>query len=763
MTGSPRAFARALPIRSLVFTLLAGAGIAYAQAPTPPIGGQRVGAEATPTIRTAITAAPLETATPADPADPTDPAAGTITAPDPAASTPIDPDATPDPIATIAPALPASEISTTTAAPEAKEIVSLEPGADRGLVLPAFSGQAGTVLGDESLFASLTALQKAWFVREYHRARGDAPAAEKATETLLDLKLDTGVENATAIAAALCAEARTLLGESKKAEAVASATAATSMAPDYASAWTTLARAEISNGAIGGALGALRQAAGASSRNLRSNLRIIGNAGFAVIGGAFLAWVVFLLVGFARHFRFLAHDFRHALADNMPGWIAGVILLPFLAFPIVFGGGIIAVLAWWSLVLWIKLSPRERVVCGAFLAFGAASPFLIERASTTLSFEAGDAGRLFAAAREDEIAPRELAELSAFADETKDPAALLTLAIGHQRAGRYSRAREAYAAARDAGATYPALIGLGNVHYALGEIPQAVESFEKAVATDPSRIAGHFNLSQLHAERTQLDQATSALGAAKRIDAEAAEHAIRRMLPPSRKLVSTGDPAAPQQFASASYVNRFLMVEPVADATILARARDGAREVAHRSWSRISPAVPLAGVTWVFAATLALCLVLTAASRGSLPSRPCPRCGRGLCLRCDGPPLDDDLCTQCWHAFIHKEGVDPRQRAAKEDEIARHHMRGRRYRKLLSLLVPGSGQLLAGETLPGIVLMVIASIALVRLLFWRGIFRPTVPVPGSITPIVVAALAGAVLLATWIIALRMKAPEERRA
>lgn len=634
-----------------------------------------------------------------------------------------------------------------------------EPGADKSLMLPVFAGDPTTAIGNRAIFESLTPLRKAWFIREFYRLRGDAPRAQTATETLLEVKLDSGLDNVTGIAAALAAEARALQAEEKDAEAIAAAVAATTIAPDYATAWTTLARVQLGARKIGPAFASVQGAVRASARNLRSKVRILGNAGIAALAGVFLCYGIFLLVAFVRHARFLAHDFRHALADNMPAWLAAIILLPFLMFPLVFGVGPFVLLAWWSVVLWIKFATRERIVVAVFLVLGASMPLLLEKVALPFAFEGGDAARLHAAIHEDELTARDFQELEAFAGETNDADVLLTLANAHRRTGRYQKARELYEKAREAGAGGAAWIGLGDVHYALGELPAAIAAFEKALATgDASRLAAQFNLSQIHAERTDLAKATAALDAAKQIDAETCERFIRQMLPPARKNVVTADGMT---LVAAAYGNRFLMTRTIGDAALLARAARGAPAIAARTWAGISPAVPLRTVPWIFGGTLLACGLLTLAFRDAVPSRPCPRCGRSLCVRCDGPPLEDDICTQCFHAFVQSEGVDPKARAAKEMEILRNHDRRHRRRKLMSLFLPGAGQVFAGETIRGVIFLLVACLAGVRAAFWSGWFRPAYPLPGLLTPIATSASALLVLFLAWYFAQRAARAAEK--
>src|SRR4051812_44944823 len=77
--------------------------------------------------------------------------------------------ATPVPSATavaepsnVPPAYPAGHI------PAPGEELRMQPG--------AFAGDPGTALGDAAIYAALSPMQKAWFLRAFHRGRGDEEA-----------------------------------------------------------------------------------------------------------------------------------------------------------------------------------------------------------------------------------------------------------------------------------------------------------------------------------------------------------------------------------------------------------------------------------------------------------------------------------------------------------------------------------------------------------------------------------------------------------
>ncbi len=627
---------------------------------------------------------------------------------------------------------------------------SPEPGRLRGLKLPAFIGPADTPLGNEALFRARTPLERAWFVREYHRARGDAVSAETSLSTLIEVLHDAGLENAPTIAAALALESRELVRADKAAQAIPIAKAATELFPDGAEAHLALAAAQFAAGRYDDVATSMADAAAATWRNLRSRTRLIANAWVTLFSGIFLAHAAALALLLLRHRRSIVHDFRHALTDRIPVWAAALVLLPFLGFPLLFGLGPIPLLGWLTLCLWPASARRERLLGALFLVAWIVSPLVVRQIGFGLAFETSEANTLFAAAHEGAVSDDELSELAAIPDLDRDPDRLLILGNAHLRSGRYDLAEQHYERALKAGDSRP-WVGIGILRYASGSIADAIGAWEKALSYDPSRVAAMFNLSRAYAERTEIERSTSNIAAARKIDAKACDRLLgRKLLAPHQRKVGEGE-----SLFAADYLNRLFMLDSVSDARLLERASAGgaAEAVARQTWRHLSPAVPLSNVPVLFGSFLVAALAIGIGSRGAVPARSCPRCGRGLCVRCDGAPLDEDLCVQCFHAFVKGDGVDPKQRALKEAEVQRHAARMRRWRWALSLLLPGGGRIYAGETLRGAILLVPGALVAARIAFGRGLLRSDDPSAGSAASLAVA-VAAVVLGLLWLLGLR---------
>jgi hypothetical protein len=129
----------------------------------------------------------------------------------------------------------------------------------------------------------------------------------------------------------------------------------------------------------------------------------------------------------------------------------------------------------------------------------------------------------------------------------------------------------------------------------------------------------------------------------------------------------------------------------------------------------------------------------------------CLRCGRVFCPRCQ-PGRRGELCSQCHHIFVKKEGVDARVRVQKMGEIKSWHRLLRIRPIVCAVFAPGGGHLSSGRFWPGLLLLLPASFLEARLLFGGGEF----PSPWSLGGAAAAWTAGGgiVLLAgLWLLSL----------
>jgi hypothetical protein len=80
----------------------------------------------------------------------------------------------------------------------------------------------------------------------------------------------------------------------------------------------------------------------------------------------------------------------------------------------------------------------------------------------------------------------------------------------------------------------------------------------------------------------------------------------------------------------------------------------------------------------------------------------CIKCGRTFCHRCKSSRESATYCTQCIHIYLKRDGVSLETKRQKLDEVQEYQAGATLRNRLFSTLLPGSGQLLEGRTMIGL-------------------------------------------------------------
>jgi hypothetical protein len=147
--------------------------------------------------------------------------------------------------------------------------------------------------------------------------------------------------------------------------------------------------------------------------------------------------------------------------------------------------------------------------------------------------------------------------------------------------------------------------------------------------------------------------------------------------------------------------------------------------------SRVEPALPwrelLIGSlhpylpSLVAFAALVLCMIVLSA-RGRLRlAASCPRCGSVSCPSCNARSSGFDYCPTCLLEQVRPGFLDPLDILAMQERRDARLRRGRTLAPVLALLVPGSGQVLAGRPVRGAIMLLLLAFAVL------SVVMPVVP------------------------------------
>jgi len=216
----------------------------------------------------------------------------------------------------------------------------------------------------------------------------------------------------------------------------------------------------------------------------------------------------------------LFRDLADLLGRRLPRAVALPLGALLLLWPLAMPSGPAWVLLYWSVLLWGYASRSERaILAGVWFLVGAA-PFLVseQRREVTAALSPP-------AVAIENLAERRLygglfADLGVLRSLLPENAAVKQLVADlHRSLNQWDLARSHYRQVleKEPNNTY-ALLDLGVYFYDKGDYGNAIQSFQKAAASDTRNAAAPFDLSQAYAATYAFDEQKSALTQAQEID-----------------------------------------------------------------------------------------------------------------------------------------------------------------------------------------------------------------------------------------------------
>jgi Flp pilus assembly protein TadD len=544
-------------------------------------------------------------------------------------------------------------------------------------------------------------LDTLWQAYRAARQGGDATAARVALSGIRQLRVERNILDLEPLALAIVAEGRERLRDGDVDGAFAAFRDARAIAPHLPDARFGLAAAEGRRLPLG-VLAALREAFSGLTAPLPTAL-----GGFAATNNLLSVALVAALLGalgfgaalLVRYGPLLQHDLEEALGPRLaPGLLLTLVLLPTALLQ---GWGWLPL--WWMALVAVYAARAERAVAMAFVALAVLlPPIALERQP---ALRAAQNPQLRAALRAVEAGPDSAAlatleQARLAAPQDRDLCYLSGLLL--RKAGRAGEAEALY---RELLARAPqdgvALNNLGNLEFARGDYQNAVVRYSQGLDAGGSpRVQATlaYNLSLARLQRFEYQPAEEARSRADALAPELTQRYDRiwrfqrdELLVPT--VVDLG--LLPEELW-AKYQSRS---SGPGRENVLGGAPVSAFDVF--GYLRALPsrflALPLG--------FLALALLVGRLRGPRAFTERCLRCGTTFCNRCQLGGLSGSLCTQCHHIFVIRDGISAPARVQKLGQVHVEEERRQRLFRRLSLIVPGTGHLVARATLSGIALL----------------------------------------------------------
>jgi len=561
----------------------------------------------------------------------------------------------------------------------------LKAGARRSFDVEAFDGR----------FESL------WFQRKAYQSAGREDDAARQSDLIRDFVAEEGVRRLEVPAGALLMEARAWLHEGSYDKALGALALAEALDPGRPQ--IALARAQVFRASGAGAFAAaaeylrfLQGTLTAACRDLNFLHGLALVALVAVLGGV----LVFALFMALRYHLTLRHDIEEWLTRGgreswakAAGW--AVLFLPFVLWA---GAGWFAL--YWIVIFFRYMRRAERALALVLLAAGAAAVPAYRFSVGLYGLAADPTVRTTIAAANGGYDPDRIVKMRELVDAHPDDPMYRFLLAGLYKNGRYFEdAFHEYRRVLEAApSTYQARINLGNIYFVLGQYGEAITNYRKALDIRSDSVLAYYDMYLAQSDSFKLKEATESLAKARDLDPALTNH-----------LLATGS----REGGGAKVIDAVIDFDSIWRATVEGRKlREWLNSrPEHRSFAQAFAG--LANPTSVLAlAGLFACGASLLVFRGRTPAARCARCGRAYCSHCKSGRDGQEYCSQCVHLFVLGDGLAPETKSMKLYEVERHEARGRRIRRLASLVLPGASHLLAGRAWLG------CGLAMLWLLAW---------------------------------------------
>jgi tetratricopeptide (TPR) repeat protein len=479
-------------------------------------------------------------------------------------------------------------------------------------------------------------------------------------DDLYEEQLNRGIINSEPYSYLLIKEAR---ANAEKADSILKK--ALRYSPDLPAVYFELSRSDFSFAPEGifKAVDYTLQGVTAYKRNFWWLFTIVGSLFTSAILAIVGSIIVIVLVRLPVDLPLLSHDIKE---EKNRALLLLLILVSALACPIFLMGGIL-------IIIGLYMKKWDRVSVYLYLGFLLISPWLLNTASTF--FNTAVSGEIKAVVQVNESMGNRYA-LSVLKGKD-NPVELFSYALAMKREGGYDEAINIYneLIANKPG---PKLYNnLANCYFAINDIEKAKELYRKSIQLQPVATA-FYNLSEVSRETLDFEKGDEYFLSAQKLDRDAVSM--------FRRIFSRNP-------------NRFVIDENLPMSTIWGYAEEKATRASTIDLSIVPPAL------MPVIALLMVILFYIFTGRVKYKAYRCKRCGTILCNKCEKHILWGRMCLQCYRSLIKLDELDAKERIARLLTVYEYQKGRRDIIKVLSFIMPGSGQIYAGNVLYGLLFL----------------------------------------------------------
>jgi pentatricopeptide repeat protein len=493
-------------------------------------------------------------------------------------------------------------------------------------------------------------------------------------EDLYQHQLNRGIRDSEAYSFLLIEQAKTA-----GAEKISLLRKAMEYSPDLPAVYFELAKASFSFApeAVFQTIDYMLQGIAAYQRNFWWIFMLTASLFMSAVISFFIAVSLIVVVRLPRDVPLLSHDIKEDRASALL-----LLVLLFAVFgPLYLPAALLMIIS-------LYMKKWDRLVIYLYLGFLLISPLVFRSVSTV--FNAPASGDLKAIVQVNESKGNRYA-LSVLRGK-ENPIVLFSYALALKREGRYHEAIDIYNKLIAIKPDPRLYNNLANCYVALNDIEKAKELYRQSIEQKPLPVV-LYNLSEAYRETLDFEKGEEYFLAAQKMD---------------------GDAVSKFRAVFGRNPNRFVIDEglPMSDLWRYARGKTTGNSTLGLS------VLPPAFMPVIAVLMAALFYALDRQSKTR--AYRCKRCDSILCSKCEKHILWGHMCLQCYRSLVKLDELDAKERIARILAVYGHQKKRRDIIKVISFILPGSGQIYAGNVLTGF------------LFLWPFLFFLLIPVMNSL-------------------------------
>ena len=578
------------------------------------------------------------------------------------------------------------------------------------------------------LSLNLSEINTLWFKSLDELQSGDFDGAVRDLEDLNFRKLQLGLQNLSAYSQVLVREARGVQERGASAQAKSLLDVAQKLSPDLPDVYLASAAWRFRENALD-AYGVAKDLWKGYSLQFRTPSSLIAymNKGLILLLiSGILTSATFIFFSFIYYRRAIFYQVKEKMPVEIPLFIAQILGWVLIA-AVTLGLGVAWGLLLLALFLIWHLDLSSKWILQLIFVFGGALAILFIAMGISYTSLDGDYFQALSELERGEFSSASISILQQkLRENPEDSYAIFALGFIAQQNGRLEEAIEAYSMLPREFADWPqAQNNLGNAYqqyYRQSEdsswLQKSEDAYDNATRLKPEMFEARYNYAQLLLLDNKSEDAGDEIKKARDIDYE------RYTL--YSQYVKDGIITLDAPFSGSALIKRLSYQDFFSKGKALA-------ESMWSGWSRFPD-------PWFFSIASGILFVVSFAfgiqKKGQKAGvQYCQMCGDPYTLKKQKKKKEqqqenDTFCTQCTYIFKKKTIVKPEKRAAKIKQIQLRQKLRALVVKVLSICLPGAGQIYFGYPLKGTLIALLFSIGAAYYLVWT-VLRISLEMPGT--------------------------------